>query len=134
MSQSPTPDRFQIDLYLVSEVTTKQHSFKQNPNRPKIPARRFKQARQLVTDEIKYLQSKPNIKFDTPTYTSISAPPSLKPLKHYCDITGLPAKYRSPTNNLRFYNVEIYQEIIRGMAPGLDQEYLELRGANVILK
>lgn len=120
------------DLLRLSEVTTKPHSFK-NPNRP-TPPRRFKPTRQLITDELKYLQAKDNIKFDTPTWQSLAAPPSLKPQKHYCDITGLEGKYKSPSNGLRFYNVEVYQEVIKNMQPGVDQEYLELRGAHVILK
>lgn len=123
-----------VDLHEISVITTKAHSFKNNPKRPHPPTRRYKPCRQLITDEVKYLQAKPNIKFDTPTYTSISAPPSLIPQKHYCDVTGLPSKYKSPHNGLRFYDREIYQEIIKNMSPGLDQEYLSLRGANVILK
>ncbi|CCE78039.1 Piso0_000652 [Millerozyma farinosa CBS 7064] len=123
----------EINLYELSEVTMKPHSFKNNPNRKPFP-RRYKPYRQLVTDEMKYLQSKPNIKYDTPTYTSIGAPPSLKPQKHYCDITGLPGKYKSPSNSLRFNDAEIYQEVIKNMPPSMDQEYLGLRGANIILK
>lgn len=138
MSQPPTQPQTQppaepVDLLALSEITTKFHSFKNNPNRPK-PVRRYKPARQLISDEVKYLQSKDNIKFDTPTYTSMSAPPTLRPQKHYCDITGLQGRYKSPTNGLRFHNVEIYQEIIKNLQPGVDQEYLSLRGANVVLK
>ncbi|KAG7193581.1 chromatin-remodeling complex subunit ies6 [Scheffersomyces spartinae] len=121
-----------VDLHKLSAVTTKVHSFK-NPNRIP-PTRRYKPLRQLISDETKYLQTKDNIKFDTPTYNSVAAPPSLRPQKHYCDITGLPTKYKSPANSVRFYNVEIYQEVIKNMPPGVDQNYLELRGANVILK
>lgn len=117
----------------LSYVTTKDHSFKQNPNRPRGTNRRFKTAKQLISDETKYLLTK-NLAIDTPTYLSIQAPPSLKPQKHYCDITGLEGKYKSPANALRFHNVEIYQEVIRHMAPGVDQEFLALRGANVVLK
>lgn len=122
-----------VDLLELSEVTTKPHSFK-NPNRTKPGNRRYKPARQLISDEIKYLQAKTNLKVDTPTYTSVAAPPSLKPAKKYCDITGLEGRYKSPSNNIRFHNVEIYQEVIRHMPPSLDQEYLSLRGANVVLK
>ncbi|EGV63185.1 chromatin-remodeling complex subunit ies6 [Yamadazyma tenuis] len=121
-----------LELSQLSYVTTKHHSFKSS-TKVKPSNKRFKPARQLISDEIKYLQTK-SLKFDTPTLTSITAPPTLKPSKKYCDITGLEGKYRSPSNNLRFYNVEIYQEVIRHMPPGLDQEYLSLRGANVILK
>lgn len=131
--QRPATPQSTVDLHELSEITTKFHSFKNNPNRPK-PIRRYKPARQLVSDEVKYLQAKENIKFDTPTYTSISAPPSLRPQKHYCDITGLQGRYKSPSNSLRFHNVEIYQEIIKNLQPGVDQDYLSLRGANVILK
>lgn len=116
----------------LSYVTTKEHSFKQNAT-PKLANRRFKTAKQLISDETKYLQTK-NLGIDTPTYLSVLAPPSLKPQKHYCDITGLSGKYKSPANALRFHNVEIYQEVIKNMAPGMDQEYLSLRGANVVLK
>lgn len=129
---SETDGQPPVDLHELSAVNTKFHTFK-NPNRVP-PPKRYKPLRQLLSDETKYLQSKENIKFDTPTYNSVAAPPSLKPQKHYCDITGLPAKYKSPANSVRFYNVEIFQEVIRNMPPGVDQNYLELRGANVILK
>lgn len=128
MSNTP-----QTDLHELLAITTKPHSFKQNPNRPQPPARRYKPCRQLITDETKYLQTKA-LKFDTPTYNSVTAPPSLLPRKNYCDITGLEGKYRSPSNQLRFHNVEIYQEVIKNMPPGVDQDYLELRGAHVVLK
>lgn len=131
MTASPALEK-SYELHRLSDITTKEHSFK-NPNR-KTPVRRFKPARQIISDEVKYLQSKTNIKYDTPTYTSIAAPPSLMPAKNYCDITGLLGKYKSPSNGLRFYNVEIYQEVIKNMPPSVDQEYLELRGAHVILK
>lgn len=127
---TPTPESNALEL---SYVTTKEHSFKQNPARPKVINRRYKTGKQLISDETKYLQAK-KLAIDTPTYLSVQAPPSLKPQKHYCDITGLEGKYKSPANALRFHNVEIYQEVIKNMAPGMDQEYLSLRGANVVLK
>lgn len=130
-SGTPKPDF--AEAQALSYITTKQHSFKQNSTRAKPGNSRYKTGRQLITDETRYLQSK-NLKYDTPTWLSISAPPSLKPQKHYCDITGLEGKYKSPSNALRFHNVEIYQEVIKHMPPGVDQEYLSLRGANVVLK
>ncbi|CAN3356415.1 chromatin-remodeling complex subunit Ies6p [Diutina catenulata] len=120
-----------MDLADKSEITTKHHSFK-NPDRPPL-IRRFKACRQLLSDEQKYL-SKKQLHFDTPTYMSIAAPPSLKPQKRYCDITGLAGVYTSPTNRLRYHNVEIYTEVVKNMSTSVDQEYLELRGANVVLK
>ena len=67
------------------------------------------------------------------TYTSIAAAPSLKPKKKYCDITGLPAKYRDPKSGLYYYNSEIYA-IVKSLSTGQVQEYLAARGANTILK
>ncbi|KAK6200959.1 Ies6 protein [Scheffersomyces amazonensis] len=125
-------DQTNTDLHFISDITTKPHSFKQNPNR-KPPPRRYKPVKQLISDEVKFLQTK-NLAVDTPTYVSIVSPPSLRPSKNYCDITGLEGPYKNPANMLRFHNVEIYQEVIKNMPSGVDQEYLELRGANVILK
>lgn len=130
---SQTPEKQQAYLQALSDVALKPHSFKQNPNRV-VPLRRYKPTRQVIGDEQKYVLAKENVKFDTPTYASITSPPSLKPQKHYCDITGLEGRYKNPANSLRFHNVEIYQEIIKNMPAGVDQDYLELRGANVILK
>ena len=67
------------------------------------------------------------------TYTSIAAAPSLKPKKKYCDITGLPAKYKDPKSGLYYYNAEIYA-VVKGLTTGQVQEYLAARGANTILK
>lgn len=128
-SATPKPESNAQEL---SYVATKVHSFKQNPNR-RLANRRFKTGKQLLSDETKYLLTK-KLGIDTPTFLSITAPPSLKPTKHYCDITGLEGRYKSPSNALRFHNVEIYQEVIKNMTPGLDQEFLSLRGANVVLK
>lgn len=67
------------------------------------------------------------------TYTSIAAAPSLKPKKKYCDITGLPAKYKDPKSGLYYYNAEIYA-VVKGLSTTQVQEYLAARGANTILK
>lgn len=67
------------------------------------------------------------------TYTSIAAAPSLKPKKKYCDITGLPAKYRDPKTGLFYYNAEIYA-VVKGLSTTQVQEYLAARGANTVLK
>lgn len=109
--------------------------------------RRNKAARQLISDEQKRINNlleasaseadmQENHKRLVPkvTYFNINAPPSMKPPKKYCDITGLNGPYTSPTNNIRYHNAEIYQLIVKPMAPGTDQEYLKLRGANFVLK
>ena len=67
------------------------------------------------------------------TYTSIAAAPSLKPKKKYCDITGLPAKYKDPKTGLFYYNAEVYA-VVKSLTTGQVQEYLAARGANTVLK
>ena len=67
------------------------------------------------------------------TYTSIAAAPSLKPKKKYCDITGLPAKYKDPKTGLFYYNAEVYA-VVKGLTTGQVQEYLAASGANTVLK
>lgn len=42
---------------------------------------------------------------------SIEAPPSVLPLRHYCDITGLEAPYTDPATGLRYHDKSIYQVI-----------------------
>ncbi|KAF7324905.1 YL1-C domain-containing protein [Mycena kentingensis (nom. inval.)] len=60
---------------------------------------------------------------DFPTYTSIEAPPSLLPQKHYCDITGLEAPYTDPATRLRYHDKSIY-ELIKGLSPAAVKDYL----------
>ncbi|PWN21688.1 hypothetical protein BCV69DRAFT_281624 [Microstroma glucosiphilum] len=62
-----------------------------------------------------------------PTYLSVEAPPSLRPAKKYCDVTGLIAPYTDPKTSLRYHSAEIY-EVIKTFGPGIDQAYLSLRG------
>ncbi|KAF6014138.1 hypothetical protein HII12_001464 [Brettanomyces bruxellensis] len=107
-----------------------------NPNR-KRTKRRYRSLRQVLRDDEKRIQQKRD-ESKTPianivTYQSVTAPPSLKPVKTYCDITGLPTNYRSPTTRMRYYNKECF-DMIKSLPPGVDQQYLALRKANVILK
>lgn len=67
------------------------------------------------------------------TYTSIAAAPSLKPKRKYCDITGLPARYKDPKSGLFYYNAEVYA-VVKSLSTGQVQEYLAARGANTVLK
>ncbi|KAG0681588.1 chromatin-remodeling complex subunit ies6 [Pichia californica] len=112
-----------------------------NPRRT-IKKVRYKGARLVMNEEqrrLTQLQEDEKLKnpdkppADRVTYFSIAAPPSLKPIRTYCDVTGLPTNYKSPHNQIRYYNKECY-EIVRSMPSGVDQQYLSLRGANVILK
>lgn len=123
----------------------------------KTPSRRHKPARAVISDEQKRLQtiitqyqqeqeqraaaegadstqarSTPAPSFNS-SYQSIESPPSIRPRKWYCDITGLEGKYKSTRHGLRYYNAEVFG-IIQNIAPGVDQQYLELRNANVVLK
>lgn len=98
----------------------------------KAPKNRNKNIKAIIAEEQRRLADK-DLGIDDITYFNIDAPPSLIPSKAYCDITGLEGKYRSPSTNLRFYNQEVAQ-VVRDIPPGVDQQYLELRGANIILR
>ena len=64
------------------------------------------------------------------TYVNVSAPPSLKPPKRYCDITGLEAKYTDPKTHLRFRSKKEYA-IISSLSPAQVGNLLEIRGARL---
>lgn len=70
---------------------------------------------------------------DIPTYTSIEAPPSLLPPRHYCDITGLEAPYTDPRTGLRYHDKSVY-ELIKGLSPSVAKDYLAARGVNPVVK
>ncbi|KAI6044585.1 hypothetical protein EDC04DRAFT_2889653 [Pisolithus marmoratus] len=65
--------------------------------------------------------------------TSIEAPPSLLPPRHYCDITGLEAPYTDPRTGLRYHDKSVY-ELIKGLSPSVAKDYLAARGVNPIVK
>lgn len=69
------------------------------------------------------------------TYTNIESAPSFSPAhqRHYCDITGLSGPYTDPKTRLRYHNKEIFA-VIRTLAQGVPESYLEARGAHTILK
>ena len=68
----------------------------------------------------------------TPPDFSIEAPPSVRPAKHYCDVTGLEAPYRDPKSQLRYHNAEIYS-LVRTFGPSAHQAYLSVRGSAAVL-
>ncbi|EKM77540.1 hypothetical protein AGABI1DRAFT_115119 [Agaricus bisporus var. burnettii JB137-S8] len=70
---------------------------------------------------------------ETPTYTSIEAPPSIWPQKRYCDITGLEAPYTDPATGLRYHDKSVY-EVVRNLSASTAKEYLSARGVNSIVK
>lgn len=69
------------------------------------------------------------------TWTNVESAPSLHPAhqKRYCDITGLPAPYTDPKTRLRYHDREVFG-VIRTLAQGVPDTYLEARGAQVVLK
>ncbi|KAL2023082.1 hypothetical protein VTK56DRAFT_3992 [Thermocarpiscus australiensis] len=67
------------------------------------------------------------------TYTNIESAPSLAPLKHYCDVTGLPAPYLDPKTRMRYHNREVFA-MIRSLPQGVGEQFLEARGAHTVLK
>lgn len=96
------------------------------------PTRRHKPAKTILADEqrrIAALESSAQFV----SYASLDAPPSLKPRKWWCDITGLEGRYKSVRNGLRYHNVEVFG-VIQSLSQGVDQQYLELRNANVVLR
>jgi len=70
---------------------------------------------------------------EIPTYTSIEAPPSVLPQRHYCDITGLEAPYTDPATDLRYHDKSVY-ELIKGLSFSAAKDYLSARGVNPIVK
>ncbi|KAG6864032.1 hypothetical protein C0991_000938 [Blastosporella zonata] len=70
---------------------------------------------------------------EMPSYTSIEAPPSLLPHKHYCDITGLEAPYTDPATGLRYHDKSVY-DVVKNVNAGSAKEYLAARGVNSIVK
>ncbi|GBC06921.1 hypothetical protein RclHR1_07140008 [Rhizophagus clarus] len=111
----PTP----INLHLVRKPFKNPHY--------KTP-KKFKTLKQILAAERNL-----NTPLDVPTYSNIEAPPSIRPQKKYCDITGLEAKYTDPKTRLRYHSAEVYKEI-KQLAPGVIQDYLGLRHAAVVLR
>lgn len=127
-----------VDEYM--DILPTAEKFK-NPHRS-LKKARYKSAKVFLNEETRRLnQLQEDERAKNPekqpkeriTYFSVNAPPSLKPIRTYCDITGLPTCYKSPHNQIRYYDKETY-EIVKAMPAGVDQQYLSLRGANVILK
>ncbi|XP_071479761.1 uncharacterized protein [Diadema antillarum] len=64
------------------------------------------------------------------TYSSIDAPPSMKPPKKYSDISGLPAKYTDPRTKLRYATTEEFAQL-RMLPTDIVNGLLALRRANI---
>ncbi|KAJ2921305.1 hypothetical protein H1R20_g15793, partial [Candolleomyces eurysporus] len=76
---------------------------------------------------------------EEPNYSSIEAPPSVWPPRHYCDITGLEAPYTDPATGLRYHDKSVY-EIIQGLvaaseaSPPEGEKSRELEATNIELE
>lgn len=115
----------------------------------KPPARRNKNLKQILQEDAKANTAPTTTDAGKPTadsgaggvrspvgatYTNIESAPSFHPARaHWCDITGLPSRYMDPKTKLRYTGMEIYKAI-QTLPPGSADGYLELRGANVVLK
>ncbi|EPS67760.1 hypothetical protein M569_07015, partial [Genlisea aurea] len=89
---------------------------------------RWKHLKQIIQAE-NYQNYPP----DQPNYVNIDAPPSTRPCKRICDITGYEAPYLDPRTKLRYANAEVFK-LIRSLPNGYAQRYLALRNAAVVLR
>jgi len=55
------------------------------------------------------------------------------PQRKYCDITGLPAKYTHPRNQLRYASAVEYS-LVNNLSEDMVQAYLKIRNAQVQIK
>ncbi|SAM07257.1 hypothetical protein [Absidia glauca] len=90
--------------------------------------KKTKNLKQILT-----LEKAQEFDLHVPTYQNIECPPSIRPQKKYCDITGLSASYTDPKSGLRYHNSEIYQ-FVRTLGVPSIQAYLSSRNAAVVLK
>lgn len=70
------------------------------------------------------------IKNNQYNYLSIEAPPSLRPIKKYCDVTGLPTSYQDRETKLNFAN-HLVLNYIRALAPPVVELYANIRKETV---
>ncbi|TCD66892.1 chromatin-remodeling complex subunit ies6 [Steccherinum ochraceum] len=145
-STPPVPTLAEQLSYLASPRPFKNPSYTKNANR------RTKNLKNVLTQERereraerekRRLEKEENMDVDgaasslqdeeAPTYTSIEAPPSVLPQRHYCDITGLEAPYTDPATGLRYHDKSVY-ELIKGLSVTVAKDYLSARGVNPIVK
>jgi len=120
-------------LLEVLDTTLHPRRFK-NPDY-KAPQRRNKNLKATLSDATNADPNRlnPVTKSMQPTYQNIESAPSLRRGNKWCDVTGLPARYTDPKTKLRFRNGEVFK-VLRNLGAGGAEKYLEVRGANVILK
>ncbi|CAD8080392.1 unnamed protein product [Paramecium primaurelia] len=84
-----------------------------------LKSRRQSQSRKFNNAQIQIINSAFN-------YLSIEAPPSLKPAKKYCDITGFEAKYKDPITQLSYCDSIVFN-YIRNCPKASAETYLNIR-------
>lgn len=69
------------------------------------------------------------------THVNTDAPPSVLPIKKYCDITGLTAKYTDPVTKIQFVSKEAFRRA-RDLPDHRHrvEEFLSLRQAQIRIK
>lgn len=88
----------------------------------------FKRKKQVVAAE-----GFDQMSLQNATYVSVEAPPSMYPVKKYCDVTGFPAKYTDPRSKLQYASLDVFP-VVRTMAHDDAQKLLALRNAHVSLR
>ncbi|ORZ31880.1 hypothetical protein BCR44DRAFT_1378893, partial [Catenaria anguillulae PL171] len=56
----------------------------------------------------------------------VRAPPFTRPLRKYCDLTGLPTNYTDPVSGLHYFDASVYQQI-KAMSSAAVQKCLAMR-------
>ncbi|KAJ2957417.1 hypothetical protein NQZ79_g6867 [Umbelopsis isabellina] len=125
VSRSATPQSVDSTGTSLLNLLQQPRPFK---NKKYAAPKKARSLKQLLTQE-----KQPDFNVDFPTYQNIESPPSVRPLKKYCDITGLEARYTDPKTGLRYHNAEIFQ-FIKGLGVSSVQAYLGSRNAAVVLK
>jgi INO80 complex subunit C len=110
------------------DISPHPRPFKNSNYKP--PLRRNKNLKQILSDNN---NTDPNRLQMQTTYQNIESAPSFRRGNKWCDVTGLPAKYTDPKTKLRYRDGEVYQAV-RSLPAGGAEKYLEVRGANVVLK
>lgn len=64
------------------------------------------------------------------SYASLDCGPSKRPAKKYSDLSGLPAKYKDPSTQLLYHDLEEFA-LIKTFSNDIVNGYLELRKASL---
>lgn len=93
----------------------------------KTKKRTWKSLKQILQSDLARMDSNHLVS----NYSSIEAPPPIKPTKKYSDVSGLLSNYTDPLTGLQFSSSEEF-EFIRTLPTNVVQGYLSLRGKATI--